>query len=547
MPDLKPPPAPVALQPSDFKDSLQIQDAANKRQVESILAQLKPWLALKDTPKLDMPLLSRLSLFGLHTPEDVRIFLETPAGEAVVKAWLDGMLIEIAAIENAAFEQREHLHHKKLLAAFLILGLLYKHNAHAHELIDHTLQEVSKKLQGEAKHATPEPTPVEQNGHDFNSYTHPIHQIEEMLHSRIAESTELERKLADMEPLHQEIQARYASLEQHLDEAHKTFAKLQVPASTKPTFEEPTLAVKTENLITALTKQIADNTNAVVTALENNEETKARELMNKGNALNLQVAALREMASVTEGKSLMYNDKHELTTSFSDAAYILAVGTKIVEKNGTHYLLQANQKLEDMSAEDVSAAEKQFKKLKPAETMSIRQLVQHNHRLENAPRKALSARSYQLQQELLLLAQQLSVLQESRSKAELSLKPTPANAPALKMTPISPSAAPTPSPKARPASKELVESYEHVIRLMSNDPAGILRLQEGFARANSSSLLKQQLTKLKPGMNIPQETMNNMLATPEVGQTLLGIKNPDVEKGTSPSPSPFRIRPRGIV
>lgn len=541
---LKSPSAPVALQTSEFKDSLQPQDTANKKQIESTLAQLKQWLALnKDTPKLDMPLLSRLSLFGLRSPEDVRIFLETPAGESVVKAWLDDMLIEIAAMENAAFEQREHLHHKKLLATFLILGLLYKHNAHAHELIDHTLQELSKKLHGESKTAAPEPSPIEQNRHDFNSYAHPIQQIEEMLHRKIEESKELELKLADMEPLYQEIQANYTSLKQHLDEAHEIFEKLKGSATTKATSEEPSLAVKTENLINALTEQISANTNAVVTALENNEETKARELMHKGNALNMQVAALREMASVTDGKSLMYNEKHELTTSFSDAAYILAVGTKIVEKNGTHYLLQANQKLEDMTAEDISAAEKQFKKLKPAETMSIRQLVQHNHRLENAPREALSARSDQLQQELLLLAQQLSTLQESRSNAELSLKP----APALKMTPISPSAAPTPSPNARPASKELVESYEHVIRLMSNDPGAIRRLQDGFTRANPSSLLKQQLYELKPGMPIPQATMNNMLAMPNVGQTLLGIKNPDVEKGTSPSPSPFRIKPRGMV
>jgi len=544
MPNLK---SPVALQPSDFKDSLQLQ--GSKEQVESTLAQVKKWLAQEDMPKLDVPLLSRLSLFGLRTPEDVRIFLETPAGEAVVKAWLDDMLVEIAALENAEFEQRELLHHKKLLAVYLILGLLYKHNAHAHELIDQTIAELSKKLHSETKPVAPEPTGVE-SVRDFNTHTNPVEHIEAMLHNKIAESKALESKLAAMKPLHQAIEAKYATLESHLEKAHQLFANLQAPEPNASSAKEPDLTAKMEALIMKLKELITTNTTEVTAALENNQETKARALMNKGNALNLQVAALREMLSVREGKSIWYNSQHKPTESFSEAAYVLPAGTKIVENEGKHYLLQAHQTLEGMSAEDIHTAEMRFKNLKPAETMSIKQLVQHNHRLENAPREALSARSDQLQQELLLLAQQLTTLQESRSKAELSLRPTPASAPALKMTPIDPSATPTPSPQPRPGSKinkELVESYEHVIRLMSNDPSAMRRLQEGFTRANPSMLLKQQLNELKPGMPIPQATMNNMLAMPNVGQTLLGIKNPDVEKGTSPSPSPFRTRPRGMV
>jgi hypothetical protein len=207
-----------------------------------------------------------------------------------------------------------------------------------------------------------------------------------------------------------------------------------------------------------------------------------------------------------------------------------------------------------MTAEERNSAEKGFKQLNKEETMSVRRLVHHNHQLENAPRDALVARSELLQRDIILLANQLSTLQETSSKAALALKP-PAKAPALKMTPIAPSAAPIPSPQARPAAnkEELTESYRHILRLMASSPTprAIQWLQTTLSRVDTSHALKKQLNELKPGMPIPPATMTNLLAMKSVGRAWLDTSKPDIVeqdlKSPSTAPSPFRTRPRGMV
>ncbi len=536
----------------DFKEILQLKNA-DKKQIESVIAQLKQWSAQnKEMPKADLPVLERLARFGVKTPEETRLFAESPAGEALLEAMIEEALAEIAAIENARFEQREHLLHKKLWAAFLMLGLLYKRNAHAHESINHALEEFSKALNGEKTLHLQAATPAENVSHELNNYTSPAAQVEAMLHNTIAQSEQLEKQLAEMEPIHQATQAKYATFNSHLDDAHAKFAALMESGPKTSSTEGSSLAEKTETLLKAITQQIFENADAVSAALENDQEEQARILMNTGNALNLQAAMLREMLSVSEGKSIMYDDQHKPTTSFSNAAYVLALENKIVEDNGKHYLLRVGQELEGMTAEERNSAENGFKQLNKEETMSVRRLVHHNHQLENAPRDALIAQSDLLQRDLLLLAKQLSTLQEASSKAELALRP-PAKAPALKMTPIAPSAAPTPSPRPAANKEELTESYRHILRLMASSPTprAIQWLQTTLSGVETSPALKKQLNELKPGMPIPPATMTNLLAMKSVGRAWLNTSKPDIVeqdlKTPSTAPSPFSTRPRGMA
>lgn len=532
----------------------------NKQQLESTILRVQKWLepdvmSQRSTPitvETNLIPLERISRFGLKSSEDVHSFLESPAGEALIEAVIEEELIEIAAMENAQLEQREIQLHKHYLA-LLLFGLFYKNNAHAHDLIDRSLEEVSKKLHSESKTTTPETpptTPVEQPPIKYSS---DVEQLKSMLYNKLAQSELLEKALEAITPQHKEAQAKYATFNSHIEKAHDEFLKLITPvhsstSSTPKELRAEEISEKTKLKIESLNKQIEDNIGSIDTLLNMDKIDEARALMTESNAQRLQIAALNEMLAVYEKKSVMFNNQHEPTTSFDDAAFILAAGTKIVEKDDKRYVLKMDQKLEDMTTEEQASAEKQYKKMKPAEMMGIKTLIKHNQTLENAKYNSLSAQSEQMQKDILLLANQLTAAQNMRAQTELTLKPTPANSPAMKMTSL-PTSTPSPSRTSRSINDEDLtgSSYEHVIRLMKNNPTpeAIKRLKENIAHLDTSSALKKQLNDLKPGVTIPMTAMDNMLTNirrARPGEIRISDEIANDAKNPT-APSPFKTRP----
>jgi effector protein LidA len=541
-------------------NSLMQPKVMDKQQLESAILRVQKWLepdaipqkANAITVETNLAPLERISRFGLKSSEDVHSFLESPAGEALIEAVIEEELIEIAAMESAQLEQREIQLHKHYLA-LLLFGLFYKNNAHAHDLIDRSLEEVSKKLHSESKTTTPEASPTPQVEQPPIKYSNNDDQLKSMLHNKLVQSELLEKALEAIIPQHKEAEAKYAAFNSHIDTAHDEFSKLIAPvlSATSSTPKEPSaeeISEKTKLKIDALHKQVEDNIPSINKLLDEDKIDQARALMTESNAQRLQIAALKEMLAVYEKKSVMFNDKHEPTTSFDDAAFVLASGTKIVEKDDKRYVLKMDQKLDDMTTEEQASAEKQYKKMKPAEMMGIKALVKHNQTLENAKYNSLSTQSEQMQKDILLLANQLTAAQNMRAQTELTLKPTPANSPAMKMTPLS-TPTPSPAPKSRSINDEDLagSSYEHVIRLMKNNPTpeAIKRLKESIAHLDTSSALKKQLNDLKPGVTIPMTAMDNMLTNirrARPGEIRIADEIANDEKNPT-APSPFKTRP----
>lgn len=479
-----------------------------------------------------------LSRFGLQTPLDVIMFLESPEGEAIV-ALIEEELAELASIErHVQQEQLEHQLHKHLLIAFFLMGMLHKHAAHAHQRHDSEIAAAEKKLH-EKTQASEAPT-TERIEHDYDAYTSASGEIEKRLHNQHHASKQLEQLLAALKPQHQATESKYALFHQHLDDALKSF----LTHANKE--QDPTVAMVKgiDEKIKILMSEIDLNIGMIDQKLVENQDEDARALMNVNNAKNLQIAALKEILAVAEsqGDKVIYNDKFEPAKSFDEAAYILSKGVRIAEENGIRYLLKEGQTIDSLSPEEKADAEKQYKQLKPTEVMSVRQLVKHNHQLENAKYNSLSAQSEQMQQDIILLTNQLAEMQESRrTKAEMALRPTPSSAPTLKMTPVR-------SGKSKfslDIEEDFQESYKHVLELMHENPSAraIEWVKQVTARMNPSTTLKLELNKLKPGMPIPETTMKALLAVNNVGRAWQDVSAPDVQKRHEihSAPNPFKM------
>ncbi len=490
--------------------------------------------------------LQALGRFGLQTTLDVIIFLESPEGEEIL-ALIEEELAEIAAIEQHVHqEQLEHQLHKHLLFAFFVLGMLHKHEAHAHRRLESELAAAEKKLHEHAQASSQYPAEVRSEQDDY-AYTNATDEIEKRLHSKHHESKQLEQLLAALKPQHQATEAKYALFHQHLDEAVKALASDFSQTQATPTDQDQSIAVakKIDEKLRVLEDQIRDNVDKIDKMLLENRDDEARALMHVNNAKNLQIAALKEMLVVatSNGDKVIYNDKFEPAKSFEDAAFVLSKGIRIAEENGKRYLLRDGQTMDTLTPEEKAEAEKQYKQLKPTEIMSVKQLVKHNHHLENTKYNSLSAQSEQMQQDIISLTNHLAAIQETRrTKAELALRPTSSSAPSLKMTPV-----PSGKPKFSVDNEEdFKESYKHVIELMHENPSAraIEWVKEVTARLNPSTALKQELNKLKPGMPIPETTMKALLAVNNVGRAWQDVSSPDVDKRLemrSATPNPFKM------
>lgn len=511
----------------------------NKKNAKSKQDKLVKENLTENTSELAMAFLGR---FGLQTADDVIKFLKSPAGETVL-ALVEEELAEIASIhEYLQLEEMSHELHKRYLVAFLLAALLYKRNAHAHELVDESLEIMQKKLHGE-KGSHEEASSIAENSSAYETAAEEIDkaikQTEAKLHATLAASEKLERRLAENQP--HAIESKFKTIHEHIDNVHKEFAHLIHLALTPLSPTKSDLSTQIQDKIAQLTTKLAEDSNTVEQKLIAGDMHEARTIMTISNARNVQIAALHEMASVLAGESVLFDANLKPTTSFTDAALVLKAGTKVVEENGKRYLLREGQSLADLNSEDKTQAENQYNKLKPAELKAVKNLVNHNHTLEKDTAEGLVKESEKMQQTILSLANQLSTLQAAQSTNQAVLRPTPKNTPVPQMTPAS-STIPQPRPSA------FRNSYEHVLDLMAKNPTqrDLQLLSEIYAKTETPADLKKQLQQLKPGMPIEPVTMQRLKQVKHIEQAWLDSRKPDFTKDTeiSTAPTPFQRTPR---
>lgn len=173
--------------------------------------------------------------------------------------------------------------------------------------------------------------------------------------------------------------------------------------------------------------------------LDKGNEKEARKILNEQNALNLQLASLKDIKSKLGNEKVFFDaDLNSEGVTYDKALFALPKeqAPSLVKHDGKYYLLNKGEKWDDVKNDPAKLEEAQarFEKAKP-EIMSVKNVVQHVKKQEvelNTTRKEETHSKIAVNKaEQLMVNNQITSMQAARVNAQLALT----NAPALTMHP----------------------------------------------------------------------------------------------------------------
>jgi effector protein LidA len=398
-----------------------------------------------------------ISRFGFQKPKDLITFLNSPEGD-VTLSQIGAQLADIANFEeNRMFEYYEEEARHQRVMTNLMLYMIYKKDKQE-LVIKELLQDAIDKLIH--KNDTPDTDPSEEisyvDDENLISYYNRANQVmKDHLDEKLKLSEELKAEIQALEKQEEVLGLKYNSFNEHIGEVENISKFLDLATNEEPTIE------KIKDKITQLQNEMRALTKKIQSDLENGDEDSARENLQYSNALNLQTTMLKDMISVIEEKSILFNQGGEETKKFEDAHFIIPAdkvekfkqkmeSKKLVKSKGEYFLIDKDQNLEDNSVDRAAAYEAgqrafQDLELHPEEIMNVKNLIKHNKELEqnnHAHKKAnVLERSQELTDEISIITDQLSELHKARLHAEAvsrqSLTTTATNKPSATSTPPS--------------------------------------------------------------------------------------------------------------
>ncbi|MGM9451813.1 coiled coil protein [Legionella bozemanae] len=361
-----------------------------------------------------------LSHFGLHNPEDIKIFLLSPAGETVTHEIGAELALERAIEEERQLQIQEEITMEERRRGFIFHWLLSE-EAEAqkaqNELIEMQQEKILKNN---------EPAPQKKTTREVNKA---LEDTLEGYDSSIKEFQEQQKKLkAEEETLTQELD-KLKNESKAIDAKHKVYSNvLKAYDKSAPTFEKNPEMLDRE--IQSLERQIDRMTQHVFDELDKGNDEEARKILNEQNALNLQLASLKDIKSkVGNEKVFLDADLNSDGVTYDKALFALPKeqAQRLVKHNGEYYLLDKGEKWEDVKNDSSKLAEAQarFEKAKP-EIMSVKNVVQHVKKQEiehNTARKdETHAKLAVNKAEQLMVKNQVSSMQAARANAQHAVK-----------------------------------------------------------------------------------------------------------------------------
>ncbi|MCL5272701.1 MAG: hypothetical protein M1486_05290, partial [Gammaproteobacteria bacterium] len=134
-----------------------------------------------------------LGRFGLKTPEDVKKFLHSPAGEAVISEMGAKLSLDKAIQEEQQLEQREHRLLMSKIKAILFLWYL-ESKSHASSKVKEAIMQQNEKAIENAKTHDPE-KPATATKQAINSVDSTMESFFEALKAIQAKETKLDKKM----------------------------------------------------------------------------------------------------------------------------------------------------------------------------------------------------------------------------------------------------------------------------------------------------------------------------------------------------------------
>ncbi len=521
-----------------------------------------------------------LGRFGLKTPGDVKKFLRSPAGEAVIGELGAQLALEEAIKEEQQFEQREHTLLMSRIKSMLFYSYL-ESKAHAASKVRDAIIAQNEKAIENAKTPPPQTQQsaasekIKNIDNTLNNYSKAMKGVEEKEQMLDEKMAKLENESAHLEAKYDVYEANLLAFEQELD-------------------ENPELSAEeiTERL-DALKAKMDAHTDEVHRLLGEGQEDDARVLLHALVGLNLQAANLHDMMAVHNKEKHMVDEAGNPTESIKAAKFVLNKDQKVVMHDGKPHLIKAldgnvKDAFEAMKKDPVAmaAAHEAFLSLKnDPHALSVKQVVQHNKVLENGSHNQELSETRTLQQDnqaqKLLINNEMSQLSAMKGEYLNQLSQVD-NLATNKMTPsMEPTSTPTatkssPKPSNMTAATEIYrkglmdlkakqDNKENVSR---EDLVNLVEKAPGKNKIRAKAYLQMEFVNMPRFGNIPFQTMQSMLKNLErfgvdsTKENVTSITNPfdkqflneqkpesekqpekTAEQSPTFSPSPFNMKP----
>lgn len=173
----------------------------------------------------------------------------------------------------------------------------------------------------------------------------------------------LQERLTELQTEIKATEEQYKTYNNSLDKVDKDIAEIEQKMDGASGKEEAIKSIKDKiKNLEASFQNDADKINSLLLEGDKKSMAEARVLLDGLNAKNLQVASLKDMLEVTEGKKNMYNKAGTQVYTFKEAEFIIPAEQKIAKEGNNYFLLKKNEDLTSLSPERKEAAQKDFAK-----------------------------------------------------------------------------------------------------------------------------------------------------------------------------------------
>lgn len=542
--------------------------------------QKNPALALKAVPNLNDPALAAwlVGLFGFKSPNDLIVFLKSPAGETVLEM-IQEELIKMASLEEA---QRRDFNNEEMrrryMLAMLFLGLASQRDAKAKHLNALIQEQIDADLK--RHHTANQDTPAKKSAQEVEAalneamiaYQHSAEAIKEKLDRELLaldqlmnQQTALDNKIAKLDQRHDTLNhyldhvndfllmlsgnqpdpQRVAALQQQQAQLGQYIAN-RSSQNFIPGIASPFDQYSDAHLKARYTRSQAqlDNFNRFqsMDSIEQREQF-VRDSLNQLSAMifsrqNTMTTSIDNSGHFDDEEADEVHGMNLLAQHMSNVLSHISSGLRLVESNGKFYLIGADQSLSSMEEHDRQRAHQVFHDNINKNIAQNRDEVASSIQVERARYAKENEQNQRLvttkQAAINLLKNKHSEIMAKHAEVANELQ----NHIATHGSAMAPVPKPTPTSTINPkpaATVNKTSSYRTILQGMQTNPtAQSLNALRAEIRNSGKPVeeLQKELNKVKVGQPI----------SPEMMQRLMQL-DPEAQK-RNPAPTPFSMKPK---
>lgn len=515
-----------------------INETTTAIQTEKLFDEVNKNLTNKDySPTI------KLSRFGIKTPSDFKLLLNSPAGHSIIERIAKELALEKAIQDDHQFEARQRALRIARIKAFLFLCFI-EEKALAFDRISDFINQENEKAIERAKPAetrTKASPATSRTNVDVLELTKAYNEALKEAQQKMTEGEQLEKQLDQIIFEKSQLDSKYSIFEQRLNELELTY--------------DDYLKLSLEEIQATIKEQVSKIDELLLNI--DVEDQQAMLQAQQINGINLFLAVLHDMCAVREDRKFYADILGNKVTSYKDAEMILVHGDKVIEHNNKLYLVKAGEDW-DQIKENSRALEKAQHNL--IEAKSINKLVIHNKELEynfNSKRQEDTKSSIVANfDDQMTIANQLNQLAALRANVQHDTKQADADqtSPAPRLAPSfsNKTSAAAPQATKAPSTATIKAELDKLKNTKSATYQDILNFDNQIPAGEAKNTLASMLPNIPRSGPIPDLIMQNLLQNmarfganpykPSVTATQTPIADNATER-LHPYPTPFKTTP----